>query len=170
MVKWWLGIDPGLSGAMVLLDGKGDIEQIMDMPVMPALHGRGQEIEIYGLASLLAGAKALAASKGGEMEVAIERVASMPRQGVASTFKFGVSYGVCMGAAAAISLRLTHVRPNDWKRAMGLLKRPKEASLTKAIMEWPYETQSFSRKTVDVGRADAALIALHAKRVTENVT
>jgi crossover junction endodeoxyribonuclease RuvC len=90
--------------------------------------------------------------------VIVEKVNSMPGQGVASTFKFGQSYGALLGVFGALKLRIVHVTPAKWKRSMGL-SSDKEMARAMAIDTWPSSCNLFKRKK-DHGRAEACLLAL----------
>ncbi|AFY60102.1 holliday junction resolvasome, endonuclease subunit [Synechococcus sp. PCC 6312] len=48
----------------------------------------------------------------------IEKVHSMPGQGVSSTFKFGQGYGAILGIAAALSIPTELVTPQAWKKTV----------------------------------------------------
>ena len=87
----------------------------------------------------------------------------MPRQGVSSTFKYGVGYGTILGVCGALRLPVRHVTPAVWKRAAGLSK-DKGASRRRACELWPAHSASFGRVRDD-GRAEAALIARHGWEV-----
>lgn len=50
--------------------------------------------------------------------VGIELVHSMPKQGVASTFKFGVGYGILQGICGALRIPIIFVTPQEWKKEM----------------------------------------------------
>ncbi len=97
--------------------------------------------------------------------VAIEHVHSMPKQGVVATFTFGKAYGTILGYFAANGHRITHVAPTEWKKTFALNGKDKDAARALAIELWPGQAQLFARKK-DIGRADAALIALHHSRTT----
>ncbi len=81
----------------------------------------------------------------------------MPKQGVASTFAFGKAYGVILGVTATIGYRTVHVRPNIWKKTMGL-NADKGRSRRMACDRWPLTADVFARVRDD-GRAEAALLA-----------
>jgi crossover junction endodeoxyribonuclease RuvC len=90
----------------------------------------------------------------------IERVGSMPGQGVSSTFKFGQAYGTLIGVVAALKIPVHFVTPGKWKRHFGL-SADKEESRARALQLWPARAELFARKR-DHGRAEAALIARFA--------
>ena len=87
----------------------------------------------------------------------IEAVGAMPGQGVSSTFKFGVSFGIARGVVLASRVPLHIVSPVKWKKHFGLIGKDKDASRGQAISFWP-SSAHFARKK-DHGRAEAALLA-----------
>jgi hypothetical protein len=137
-----LGVDPGKTGALALLDADV-LWWVEDMP------------DCTG-AALGAALKVLL--EGESVSVAVvELVASRPGQGVASTFKFGAGYGALLGALGALGVRVEHVTPATWKRAMKVSK-DKDSSRQRARELWPGEASRFAR-VKDDGRAEACLIA-----------
>ena len=139
-----VGVDPGLSGAIAWVEN-GIVLDAVDMPIMD---GR---VDASTLADIVI--------KHGIPEmVVVEKVSSMPGQGVASTFKFGQSYGALLGVFGALKLRIVHVTPRKWKGSMGLTS-DKEMARGRAIDTWPSSSDLFRRKK-DHGRAEACLLAL----------
>ena len=89
----------------------------------------------------------------------------MPKQGVRSTFTFGMGFGLVKGVVLGLRLPLVEVTPQEWKRKI-LKGYPKGSEDTVAKKLWP--NQSFlaterSRKPHD-GIIDAALIAEYGRR------
>jgi crossover junction endodeoxyribonuclease RuvC len=102
-------------------------------------------------------------SGGAEITVAIERVASMPGQGVASMFNFGMGFGMWQGILCALQIPYTLVHPVTWKKAiMRDMGKEKEASIIRAKQLYPHASSQLARKKDD-GRADALLLAHYAK-------
>lgn len=146
-----IGIDPGNSGAIAAItDGPGKLIDAFDMPVID------KAVSAPVLVDML---RALEFDHGAPDLVVIERVASMPKQGVASTFKFGTAYGIAQGVIGGLGWRHTLVTPQAWKKAMGCTS-DKERSRRLAIERWPVRADLFARKKDD-GRAEAALLALY---------
>jgi crossover junction endodeoxyribonuclease RuvC len=81
----------------------------------------------------------------------------MPRQGVASSFNFGKSYGIVLGVLGALDVPVTHPTPAAWKKAMGVTA-DKASSRRRATDLWPAMSGTFAR-VKDDGRAESALIA-----------
>lgn len=141
-----IGIDPGVTGAIALVDSYGVLVDAYDMPVVAKL------VNAYQLAEL-------EDWRGHHFgTVVIEDVHSMPKQGVSSSFGFGRSKGVVEGVFAASGRPIVYVAPARWKRMLGL-SADKGASRRRAIELWPAKAQLFAR-VKDDGRAEAALIAL----------
>lgn len=141
-----LGIDPGNSGAIAALWDDGTVDAI-DMPVVDKI--------VNG--TLLHGALRIMQGEDPVDLVVIEAVHSMPKQGVASSFKFGRAFGIAEGVVAGLGWRHTLVTPQTWKKAMGCTA-DKERSRRLAIERWPDRADLFKLKKHD-GRAEAALMA-----------
>jgi hypothetical protein len=88
--------------------------------------------------------------------VAVESVHSMPKQGVASTFRFGMGTGIIHGVTGALRLPLTLVTPTQWK-GFHRLNADKEAARALALRKWPEHHDRLERKK-DANRAEALLI------------
>jgi crossover junction endodeoxyribonuclease RuvC len=145
-----IGIDPGLSGALALLQDDNRIEDMLDMPVMAGT-GKRQQVNAAQLS------KVLRLWKDGETVTAyLEQVAAMPRQGVSSMFGFGVSYGIVQGVLSTLGIPVILVTPQRWKKAAGLIGKDKDFARTLAQRLYPMA--ELGRKK-DIGRADAILIA-----------
>lgn len=143
-----LGIDPGVSGAVAVVNDAGELVQVVDMPVFKI--GGKSKIDVHQLGDILARA-------GGDKAV-VELVGAMPGQGVTSMFTFGFATGAVHGAIGALGLPLDTVTPQKWKAHFRLSKDKDEARQL-ATRKWPHGP--FARK-MDAGRAEAALIALYA--------
>lgn len=89
--------------------------------------------------------------------VVVEDIHAMPRGAIAS-FSLGWSCGVVVAVTQTLQHPLVRMRPNEWKKIMGLIGKDKDASRLLAIELWPHMAQQFKRKKDD-GMAEAALIA-----------
>lgn len=147
-----MGVDPGIRGGIAFLlndPNRGTI--FKNLP--PQLHCYdiptvGSEVDVEEVCRLI---------RQHEPKLAvIERAGAMPSQGVSSTFKYGVAYGMLRGALTACNLPHHLVAPTQWKKRFAL-DRDKEKSRAMALRLWP-GTNFFGRK-LDHGRAEAALIA-----------
>ena len=148
-----IGIDPGLSGAIAILDNK-KVLNILDMPVM----SEGKKNKRQLNSALLVNIIKENIEKSEEIAVVVEQVNAMPGQGVTSMFNFGQTFGAIKGVCAALELPIFFVRPSKWKKHFELIKTSKDASRTKAIEMYPSLADQLSKKK-DVNKSDAILIA-----------
>ena len=149
------GIDPGVSGAISVLEDKKIIE-IFYMPTM--IDGKKNKKQVNGSQVTNIIKERLNNEKEKEVVVVVEHVNAMPGQGVTSMFNFGQSFGVIKGICSALSLPIYFVRPTKWKKYFNLIKTNKDASRTKVIEVYPEISWKLSRKK-DSNKADAILIA-----------
>lgn len=158
-----IGIDPGLTGAIVSL-ADGEPSSFTDMPTVPRA-SKGHQIDGFGLAARLRGL--LQQHSGAYVLVILENVHSMPKQGVSSVFKFGDSFGCIKGVLAGLGQRYKLVQPERWKKHFGLVRDKenpvpeseyKDRSRLKAIDLFPSAALMLERKR-DCGRAEALLMA-----------
>jgi len=154
-----IGIDPGLSGAVVILENGSPIEWHR-MPTMKT--GSANRVNASALAALLR--PYLYLDK--PIRVYVELVSSMPGQGVASMFSFGHSAGVIQGVLGAFELPVKMVTPGQWKKRAGLTGQDKDASRTLAIQMWPF-WRDLDKKGVGQAYADAAFIAIFGGAAVE---
>ena len=150
-----IGIDPGISGAISILENKKILE-VYDTPTM--IDGKKNKRQINSAQVTNIIKERLNAGK--EVVVVVEHVNAMPGQGVTSMFNFGQSFGVIKGICAALGLPIYFVRPIKWKKHFNLIKTNKDASRTKVIEIYPEISSKLHRKK-DSNRADAILIALY---------
>ncbi|OBU85475.1 hypothetical protein MY55_15970 [Chromobacterium subtsugae] len=144
-----LGIDPGINGAIAVLDGE-QLLAVYDMPVVELRSGKATKRSVSPalLADLL---RQLAGA-----HVVIEKVGAMPGQGVASMFNFGKSAGIVEGVCAGLGLPVSFVTPQQWQKRAGR-RDGKDGSRARAAELFPAQAGLFAR-VKDDGRAEAALI------------
>lgn len=154
-MKYILGIDPGLSGALAFLNPDGSFHAVFDMPVMPNGKGKAKvqnQVNSTAVAQLIRHVDI----PMGDLLACIEQVQSMKDQGVAGVFSFGDTFGALRTVPAVLGIPLCTVRPQAWKKRFGLLKSEKKASLTIAQQLFPNAELSLMKHH---NRAEALLIA-----------
>ncbi len=147
------GIDPGLSGALAILDDK-KIVDVIDLPTMSDGKKNKRQLNSAHLSQYMH-------KNVVDIEntvVVVEQVNAMPGQGVTSMFNFGQTFGAIKGISAALQLPIYFVRPSKWKKHFELINSSKDASRTKAIEMYPAIAKDLSKKK-DVNKSDAILIA-----------
>ena len=151
----YVGIDPGQKGGIALVTHNGVLADAIPMPVAD------KEISGALLTQIL---ETYRSDINDRLVVVIEKVHSMPGQGVSSTFAFGKGYGICIGVTQALGIALHQVTPQKWKRTFPLIGKDKDASRHQATELWPSMAVHWKFKYQN-GVSDAALIAEHARRV-----
>lgn len=154
-----MGIDPGYSGAIAVLEFDRPTKQITslrmhDMPVYYKENNR-KTIDIAGL-------KVILMEQGNVDHIMIEQVASRPGDGPVGAFSFGTGYGILLGLCAGMNLPHTTVLPTVWKKDLSVPANKDEAR-ARASQLLPLYSSFWLLKKHD-GRAEAALIALHGIR------
>lgn len=144
-----IGIDPGASGAIVVLHDS----KIVDFLLMPIFKD-GKSTRVNGAEV----ANFMRKYPGGH--VYLERVHSMPGQGVSSMFTFGHAAGLVQGVVTALGHPMTLVSPQTWKKRAGLLGTDKDAARSRAIQLFP-SWEVLSKKGQGQALADATLIAMY---------
>ena len=143
------GVDPGKSGGIALIED-GKVVYAMAMPIS------GDEIDLSLISHVVEGFPL------GNSCVYIEKVHSMPGQGVASMFSFGFSTGVIHGIFAALCVPRYLVAPQTWKSfLLKDTKKDKDAAIAYCKRSFPSESllaTERSKKPHD-GIADALCIA-----------
>ena len=135
-----IAIDPGaVSGAYAVWGEEGI--GVLDLPVVD---GQVDAVEFSRAMDLWKPRAAV-----------VERVHSMPRQGVASTFKFGMAVGIIHGVVLAHGVPLHLVNPGMWKRYFGIGPDKEQA---RALATRLYPTVGGLARKKDAGRAEALLI------------
>ena len=127
-----IGIDPGLSGAIAVLEDN-KVLGIYDMPVMAEGKKSKRQLNSAQLVSII---KQNTYSND-EIAIVVEQVNAMPGQGVTSMFNFGQTFGAIKGVCAALKLPIFFVRPSKWKKHFELINSSKDASRTKVIEMYP---------------------------------
>ncbi len=89
----------------------------------------------------------------------IEKVHSMPKQGVTSTFKFGMGYGFLRGILVAQGVPFHEVTPQQWQKTMGCLSHG-DKNITKAAAQRLYPDLKITHAI-----ADSLLIARYGWQI-----
>lgn len=163
-MKCWIGIDPGQAGGFAVIYESG----LWATTAMPST-----EREIWNwfdACNKFDPKISQARVKRNQVTYTaiIEKVHSMPKQGVASVFKFGHGYGGLRMALIAVKIPFDEVTPQAWQKGLAIPKRKKTETktqwktrlLAKAQQLFPDHSEGeICKKT-----ADALLIAEFHRR------
>jgi crossover junction endodeoxyribonuclease RuvC len=161
-----LGVDPGMSGGLALIELKKDKiinVQLFDMPTLDTIGsgktkgGKPKKHTIIDEPEL----RNIFTSKKID-HAFIEKAQSMPGQGVSSVGSYMCGYGILRGMCSALQIPYDLCHPATWKRVvMKDLDRGKEAAIVRAKQLFPM---------ADIGKgkdgiAEALLIAWYGKNI-----
>lgn len=163
----YVGIDPGLDGALAVIDPGRHEVQVWDTPTMTLTRpsGNKRDYNEHLLQTVVKGLQSRVPAPH-QVHVALENVHAMPGQGVRSMFSMGLGLGLWRGVIAIAGFTVAHVTPQMWKKHHGLIGADKNASRHRAMQLFPQIATTFAR-VKDDGRADAVLLALFIQRVLE---
>lgn len=151
MTNIFIGVDPGVTGAIAFYRPKPYALAVFDMPTRVRASGR-KEVDAMALATTIGDF-----TSGHSTIAVIEKVAAMTgKESAASSFQFGRSFGIVLGVLAGFGVTTIETRPAVWKAMMGL-GRDKNDSLVKARQLFPRSKRFVLQK--HNGRAEAALLA-----------
>jgi crossover junction endodeoxyribonuclease RuvC len=151
------GIDPGLTGAIaVFMCGEfySKFEAVYDMPITPTGKGGSKvlnQVDAHALGQIIA----KYTNNNIHVVAYLERVHTMPLQGVASNGSLMHSLGVVEGALGMASIKTVMVTPQKWKKHWGLIGTAKSAAVDLAKKEFPESGIKLKKHS---GKADAVLI------------
>ena len=146
------GIDPGFSGALAVVSEEGEVLGLEDMPVLKV--GSRRELNEPAIKDFLKRHKIAT--------VALEKSQTRPGQGIASSGRYMMSYGVLRGLCVGLGIPYQLVHPRTWIKAMMPdMPKEKEASIQRVGQLYP--DLVLDRKK-DHGKADALLICLYGQR------
>ena len=150
-----LGIDPGLSGGLALVEA-GNRPLLLAVSDVPTTGEKAKRrVDVGGVLQFV--------RQYPPDHAIIERAQAMPEQGASSGFIYGRAVGALEAAIEALGIPLTVIESTAWKKAHGLIKRGKEDSRQRAIRLFP-GAAGFERK-LDHNRAEAALIAYYGLQI-----
>ena len=145
----FIGIDPGISGGIAVIYNdtyyaKKCPNTISEMAEEIAiLNDMGPDMPKYAI---------------------VERVHSMPGQGVSSTFKFGANYGQWLGILSTLKIPYILVSPHTWMKHYG--SRPKNKTDRKNHLK-ALAQQRFPDASITLATSDAILICNYLKETNK---
>lgn len=142
------GIDPGKSGGVAFIES----ETQYSSSKMPATE--------RDIADLI-----LSMKTAGVAKVFIEKVHSMPGQGVKSMFTFGQNYGLLRGILIAHQISFDEVTPRVWQKALGISSKAKTETSSQFKNRLKGKAQQlFPALKITLSNCDAILIAEYGRR------
>ena len=166
-----IGIDPGLTGGLVLLGDGRCLAQLR----LSDIAGDGWH---FGVPVLLADHLIDWIHEHGMPVAYIERLGLRPGEGAKGAQTSGIGWGMIVGALAGQRIRVNAITPAAWRRAAGFPARSGpdgKADAKRDCVEWaaqvPGLTLRYPRcRKPDQGIADAACIAYAGANIEARAT
>lgn len=160
----YVGIDPGVSGAIAVLSPQVQAVAVCDIPTTKVArgHNKGKRTEyLYNAILALFGALA---GHSQHIRVMLEHGQPMGRNDTPLT-AYSVGWGTGMWPLFLTAMDLAYelANPAVWKKAMGLAGKDKEASRVLAQRLFPGGRHALQFKK-DHNRAEALLLAEYGRR------
>ncbi len=152
----YCGIDPGLSGAIALIDESGRVLELHDMPTLKTIKSR-HEIDAHALLGLVEDIT----FHRGQWRCVLENPGIRPGQGASSGLKIGVGWGIIYALLVAEGTPVERVSPQRWQRAvLGRVEKGTMKARRRALAQDLFPGADLGkRKSED--RSDALLMAWH---------
>lgn len=150
MNKYFMGVDPGMTGAAAFVDEDGKYIWCIDYP--------GSASDLFYDLSRMIGDTVIGL-------IVIEHVHPMPKQGVSSTGKFMRNFGIWEGVVASLEIPYELIAPQRWRNILdsSVPHKPTKEDLRQyVIRRWPNSVGDLKRKK-DHNRAEAILLAEYAR-------
>ena len=153
----FVGIDPGNGGGIAVLTEEGDTLDVVTRKFPSDVRDVGIFLK--------------AATSNTNYRVAIETVHSMPKQGVKSTFTFGMNYGIWIGSLRTLDIDFIKIQARQWQEYYEIPKQENYYDRKKELKKKAIEL--FPNERVTMYTADALLIAnycreTHYSKIKEN--
>lgn len=162
-MRRYLGIDPGVTGAVALLTVHDDGTQALTVQATPCDwvqvgSGKRRRYNAYALFTALeaVGPRLISLAY-------LEQQSARPKQGVASTFSTGFGFGLWVGLLTALAIPFAIVPPRRWRARAGLAAHPK-GTAPKAIKTAVRlaACRRFPAVPINLDHADAVMLAVAA--------
>lgn len=151
-----IGIDPGISGSIVVLLSDGAFVEALPTPSIKT--GKASRVNAAAIVGFLN------EYKDSVEHCYIEQVGAMPGQGTASMFSFGHSAGVVEGLIAGMGIPYSKITPQAWKKSYNLIGKDKDAARSRAVELYP-QVRLLDLKGKGQAIADAIFIARYGAGV-----
>lgn len=156
MLNFYMGIDPGKSGGISVIDTEKGVEY----QPMPSTRGDIWRQIDCGVDTI--------------QFCCIEKVWSFPGQGVTSAFTFGKGYGELLGFLTAADIPSEEIPPRKWQKEFGIKPRDKKKETQpqfkerlRGMCQQLFPNLSVWEETLTKQRSvcDAILIAEYCRRI-----
>ena len=144
----YIGIDPGVSGGLTVIDEEGDIEAVK----CPK--------KVVDMAATFLSAIGDTAPE--DVKFLMERGWARPNNASSRAFTYGVNYGQWLGVASSHEIKMNTAIPSEWIRWIGCPKSLKSVVRKRWLKDKAKECYPELKK-ITLKTSDAILITKYAK-------
>lgn len=158
LIDCFIGIDPGVEGAVVVLGRQSELIAVHDMPVVKS--GNRRELMVRELANILD--QYFSQYGHDKVFVTLEKHTPRPGQGISSQCKLARICGIIEGIVSAFGVSYQIAHPRTWSKVMRDVEGSdvKTRAILSASRRWSELDLS---KKKHHNRADAALLAEYGR-------
>jgi len=166
----YLGIDPGLDGAIGVIDEQGNYIRIYDTPIIKYQKGKKKkrEYDIPAIRNILINFSDTGPTK---ITLGLEKMQSLPPGiRIQASFSLGLCQGIFEGLLVALNIPYQLVIPKTWQKEFQITKPKgdkKAQSMMIAEKLFPTAELRGPKGGKKDGRSDALLIAEWMRRKNE---
>ncbi len=155
-MKYFIGIDPGVTGGLCVIDEAGRLLHLESCP--KTLKGQWEAISR---------ARAVTGEQRSNLMCAIESVHSMPKQGVRSVWTFSGNYHAWLMALVAAEVAYQQISPQRWMKHFGTMPQHSgtmaEQKRKRKHRILHMAEQRYPSTKITLALADAVMLAVYAK-------
>lgn len=154
MIK--VGIDPGLSGCVAVLDCDDHCLELFDMPTTTTIvnNKTRRQIDMKEVHRQFMNWRLYYGVR--ELHIMVEALHAQQNNGSVGNFASGKNYGILLSVLTCCDLNYSLVSPQKWKKHCGLLGMTKDEGRLYAQTKWPDAPLNLKKHH---DRADALFIA-----------
>ena len=144
----YIGVDPGVSGGLTVIDEEGDIQAV-----------KCPKKVVDMAATFLS---AIGDTAPDDVKFLMERVWARPNNASSRAFTYGVNYGQWLGIAASQEIKMYTTLPNAWIKWIGCPKALQKTKRKNWLKDKAKELYPNINK-ITLATSDAILIGHYAK-------
>jgi len=169
-MKYYIGIDNGLSGGITVID---ENQKIIKSIVMPVIKGKKTEYDVNTIVGFFRGLDMDSQIDRTDMFVCLEKAHVRPISGKRACFMTGFGYGVMQGILESLCFSYEIVSPNEWMKDIlkGMDTNDKKGSIMWCKRKYPNENWAATERSTKPhdGKTDSCALAVYCYRRNKGI-
>ena len=157
-MMWYIGIDLGLSGGIVMLD---ENQKVINKFVMPIIKIKGKSQ--YDVGRII---EILNVPEPADTFCCIEKAHVRPISGKRASFMTGFGFGLIQGILESIGISYEIVKPQTWMKELEIDSKDGKGSILFCQRKWPDVDWKATERCIKVhdGLTDSCCLAFYSWR------